>query len=40
MDEEEARTIGRRVRQIRKARRKSLVVIAGLSGISKSKLDR
>ena len=40
VDDEEARTIGRRLRQIRKARRKSLVVIAGLTGISKSQLDR
>ncbi len=35
-----ARTIGQRLRRIRDARDKSLVVIAGLSGISKSKLDR
>ncbi|MGH3939120.1 MAG: helix-turn-helix domain-containing protein [Pseudonocardiaceae bacterium] len=40
MDAEEARTIGRRLRQIRKARRKALVVVAGLAGMSKSKLDR
>jgi hypothetical protein len=40
VDAEEARTVGRRVRQIRKARRKSLVVAAGLAGMSKSKLDR
>jgi transcriptional regulator with XRE-family HTH domain len=39
MDAEEARTIGRRVKRIRYARRKSLVV-AGLAGMSKSKLDR
>ncbi|MGH3933536.1 MAG: helix-turn-helix domain-containing protein [Pseudonocardiaceae bacterium] len=40
MDVEEARTIGRRLRQIRKSRDKSLVVIAGLAGMSKSQLDR
>lgn len=40
MDAEEARTIGRRVKQIRYARKKSLQVIAGLAGMSKSKLDR
>lgn len=40
MDGDEARTIGRRVRQIRYARGKSLVVIAGLAGISKSHLSR
>ncbi|MGH3763947.1 MAG: helix-turn-helix domain-containing protein [Pseudonocardiaceae bacterium] len=40
MDGEEARTIGRRLRQIRKSRGKSLVVIAGLAGMSKSQLDR
>jgi len=40
MNVEEARTIGRRLRQLRKARRKSLVVIAGLAGMSKSQLDR
>ncbi|MGH3923816.1 MAG: helix-turn-helix domain-containing protein, partial [Pseudonocardiaceae bacterium] len=40
MDAEEARTIGRRLRMIRKSRRKSLVVIAGLAGMSKSQLDR
>ena len=40
VDTEEARTIGRRVRQIRYARKKSLQVIAGLAGMSKSKLDR
>ncbi|MGH3932582.1 MAG: helix-turn-helix domain-containing protein, partial [Pseudonocardiaceae bacterium] len=39
-DADEARTIGRRLRQIRKARKRSLVVIAGLAGMSKSKLDR
>jgi len=37
---EDARTIGRRLRQIRKSRGKSLVVIAGLAGMSKSQLDR
>src|SRR5262245_39421504 len=40
MDAEEARTIGRRVRQIRYARKKSLRVIADLAGMSKSHLDR
>ncbi|MGH3936070.1 MAG: helix-turn-helix domain-containing protein [Pseudonocardiaceae bacterium] len=35
-----ARTIGRRLRQIRRARGKSLVVVAGLAGMSKSQLDR
>ena len=40
MDVEEARTIGRRLRQIRKAREKALVVVAELAGMSKSKLDR
>ncbi|MBV9139403.1 MAG: helix-turn-helix transcriptional regulator [Pseudonocardiales bacterium] len=40
MDLDDARTIGRRVRQIRKSRAKSLVVIAGLAGMSKSQLDR
>ncbi|MGH3717638.1 MAG: helix-turn-helix domain-containing protein [Pseudonocardiaceae bacterium] len=38
--DDKARTIGRRLRQIRKSRDKSLVVIAGLAGISKSQLDR
>ncbi|MBV8996285.1 MAG: helix-turn-helix transcriptional regulator, partial [Pseudonocardiales bacterium] len=38
--DDEARTIGRRLRQIRKSRDKSLVVIAGLAGMSKSQLDR
>jgi transcriptional regulator with XRE-family HTH domain len=37
--DDDARTIGARLRQIRKSRRKSLVVIAGLAGISKSKLS-
>ncbi|HEY6422641.1 MAG TPA: helix-turn-helix transcriptional regulator [Pseudonocardiaceae bacterium] len=38
--EDDARTIGRRVRQVRNARRKSLRVVAGLAGISKSHLSR
>jgi hypothetical protein len=33
-------TIGRRLRQIRRARGKSLRVVAGLAGMSKSHLDR
>lgn len=40
MNDEEARTIGRRVRQIRFARRKSLRVIAGLAGMSTTTLHR
>lgn len=40
MDAEGARTIGRRVRQIRHARAKSLAVIAGLAGISEGHLSR
>ena len=40
MEAEEARTIGRRLRQIRRARGKSLRVVAGLAGMSKSQLDR
>lgn len=40
MDEEEVRTIGRRVRQIRYARRKSLRVVAGLAGMSSNMLWR
>lgn len=40
MDAEEARTIGRRVRQIRYARGKSLRVIAGLAGMSTTTLHR
>ncbi|MGH3825128.1 MAG: helix-turn-helix domain-containing protein [Pseudonocardiaceae bacterium] len=40
MDVEEARTIGARLRRIRRSRGKSLVVIAGLAGMSKSQLDR
>ena len=35
-----ARPIGRRLRQIRQARRKSLRVVAGLAGISASHLHR
>jgi transcriptional regulator with XRE-family HTH domain len=38
--DDDARTIGRRVRQIRHARGKSLRVVAGLAGISKSHLAR
>ena len=37
---DEARTIGRRLRQIRKARDKSLAVVAGLSGMSTATLSR
>lgn len=40
MEAEDARTIGRRVRQIRRARDKSLAVIAGLAGISEGHLSR
>ncbi len=40
MELDDARTIGRRLRLIRKARRKSLVVVGGLAGMSKSQLDR
>jgi transcriptional regulator with XRE-family HTH domain len=40
VDLDDARTIGQRLRRIRKARRKSLVVVAGLAGMSKSQLDR
>lgn len=40
MDVEEARTIGARLRQIRKARRKSQEVIAGLAGMSAPTLSR
>lgn len=40
MDADEARTIGRRVRQIRDARRKSLRVVAGLAGMSATHLWR
>jgi transcriptional regulator with XRE-family HTH domain len=37
--DDDARTIGARLRQIRNSRKKSLRVIAGLAGISKSKLS-
>jgi transcriptional regulator with XRE-family HTH domain len=37
---DDARTIGARLRHIRNSRKKSLVVIAGLAGISKSHLSR
>jgi transcriptional regulator with XRE-family HTH domain len=37
--DDDARTIGRRLRQIRYARGKSLRVVAGLAGISKSQLS-
>jgi len=40
VDLDGARTIGRRVRQIRKSRGKPLAVVAGLAGMSKSQLDR
>jgi transcriptional regulator with XRE-family HTH domain len=40
VDVEEARTIGARLRQIRNSRKKSLRVVAGLAGMSKSHLDR
>jgi transcriptional regulator with XRE-family HTH domain len=40
VDIEDARTIGRRLRQIRHARRKSLRVIAGLAGLSEATLSR
>lgn len=40
MDAEEALTIGRRAKQIRKSRDKSLEVIAGLAGISAPTLSR
>ncbi|MGH3870433.1 MAG: helix-turn-helix domain-containing protein [Pseudonocardiaceae bacterium] len=40
MDLDDSRTIGQRLRRIRKARGKSLVVVAGLAGMSKSQLDR
>ncbi|MGH3985318.1 MAG: helix-turn-helix domain-containing protein [Pseudonocardiaceae bacterium] len=36
----DARPIGRRLRQIRQARRKSLRVVAGLAGVSSSHLHR
>ncbi|MGH3974207.1 MAG: helix-turn-helix domain-containing protein, partial [Pseudonocardiaceae bacterium] len=38
--DDDARTIGARLRQIRRARDKSLRVVAGLAGMSKSKLDQ
>jgi DNA-binding XRE family transcriptional regulator len=38
--DDDARTIGQRLRQIREARGKSLEVIAGLAGISRSHLSR
>jgi transcriptional regulator with XRE-family HTH domain len=40
VDAEEARTIGARLRQIRYARDKSLRVVAGLAGMSKSRLSQ
>jgi transcriptional regulator with XRE-family HTH domain len=40
VDLDDARTIGRRVRQIRYAGRKSLRMVTGLAGTSKSKLHR
>jgi transcriptional regulator with XRE-family HTH domain len=40
VDVEDARTIGARLRQIRNSRKKGLRVIAGLAGISKSKLSQ
>ncbi len=39
-DADDARTIGARLRRIRRARDKSLRVVAGLAGMSKSHLDR
>ena len=39
VDVEDARTIGRRLRLIRNSRKKGLRVIAGLAGMSKSKLS-
>ena len=38
--DDDARTIGRRLRRIRKARGKSLVVVAGLTGMSTASLSR
>ena len=38
--DEDARTIGAQLRRIRKSRRKSLVVVTGLAGMSKSQLSR
>ncbi|MGH8571820.1 MAG: helix-turn-helix domain-containing protein [Gammaproteobacteria bacterium] len=40
MDDEDARTIGLRLQRIRDARKKSLRVIAGLAGMSRSTLHR
>ena len=40
MDAEEARTIGRRVRQVRNARQKSQRVVAERAGISEGYLSR
>ncbi len=40
MNVDGARPIGRRLRQIHRARRKSLRVVAGLAGISSSHLHR
>jgi transcriptional regulator with XRE-family HTH domain len=40
VDVDDARTIGKRVRQIRYARRKSQAVVAGLAGISTGHLSR
>ena len=40
MGPDDARTIGARVRQIRSARNKSLRVVAGLAGMSESKLSQ
>ncbi|MGQ0778705.1 MAG: hypothetical protein ACT4NY_30545 [Pseudonocardiales bacterium] len=39
MDDEEARTIGEQVRRIRKVRRKSQEVVAGLAGMSAASLN-
>jgi transcriptional regulator with XRE-family HTH domain len=40
MGDDEARTIGRRVRQVRKSRDKSLRVLAGLAGLNRMTLQR
>jgi transcriptional regulator with XRE-family HTH domain len=40
VDVDDARTVGARLRQIRNSRKKGLRVVAGLSGISKSKLSQ
>ncbi|MGH3774242.1 MAG: helix-turn-helix domain-containing protein [Pseudonocardiaceae bacterium] len=40
VDDDDARTTGRRLRQIRNVRRKSLEVVAGLAGISTGHLSR